>query len=261
VSGETAPVNTTDDLTGRTALVTGSGRNIGRAIAIALAERGANVVVNGHSDTEAIATVVGEIASVGGQAIGVTADVSDPDDVARMIADASETFGGVDIVVSNVGRRARLPFEEITIEEWNAIIATNLSAAFYLAHHALPAMRERGWGRIIHISGQDGFAGHIPERAANITAKAGLHGLSKAIAREYGVHGITANTVAPGPIDTVRDPAQYTHIDPEEVLSRMAIKRYGDSSDVAEACCYLAAESGRFVTGQAIHVNGGEFMF
>jgi NAD(P)-dependent dehydrogenase (short-subunit alcohol dehydrogenase family) len=250
-----------DALTGRTALVTGSGRNIGRAIAIAFARHGANVVVNGHRDRDAVDAVVDEITGEGGRAIGVIADVSNADEVGRMVAEATDAFGGVDIAVSNVGRRARLSFEAITVEEWNAIIATNLSGAFYIAHHTVPAMRERGWGRIIHISGQDGFAGHIPERAANITAKAGLHGLSKAIAREYGAHGITANTVAPGPIDTVRDPSQYAHIDPDEVVSRMAIKRYGHCDDVAEACLYLAGESGRFVTGQAIHVNGGEFMF
>ncbi|MET0920545.1 MAG: SDR family oxidoreductase [Acidimicrobiia bacterium] len=250
-----------DDLTGRTALVTGSGRNIGRAIALAFAERGANVVVNGHRDQAAIDAVVDEITAAGGKAIGLLADVSDADAVGRMVATATEAFGGVDISVSNVGRRMRLPFEQITVDEWNSTIATNLSAAFYIAHHTVPGMRERGWGRVIHISGQDGFAGHIPERAANVTAKAGLHGMAKAIAREYGVHGITANTVAPGPIDTVRDAAQYTHIDPDEVVSRMAIKHYGDSVDVAEACLYLAGESGRFVTGQVIHVNGGEFMF
>jgi 3-oxoacyl-[acyl-carrier protein] reductase len=254
-------MSSNDELAGRTAIVTGSGRNIGRAIALAFAERGVNVVVNGHRDQSAIDAVVAEITAAGGRALGVLADVSEPEDVRRIVAAGTDAFGAVDIVVSNVGRRARLAFEDITIEDWNAIISTNLSAAFYLAHYAVPAMRERGWGRIIHISGQDGWAGHIPERAANISAKAGLHGLAKAIAREYGIHGITANTVAPGPIDTVRDQSQYTHIDPEEVVSRMAIKHYGDVTDIAAACVYLAGESGRFVTGQAIHVNGGEFMF
>jgi 3-oxoacyl-[acyl-carrier protein] reductase len=248
-------------LTGRTAVVTGSGRNIGRAIAVAFAAQGANVVVNGHRDMDAIDAVVDEINAAGGRAIGVMADVSHPEDVARMVSTAAEAFGAVDIAVSNVAQRARLTFEEITIETWNSVLASNLSAAFYLAHHTVPAMRERGWGRIIHISGHDGFTGHIHSRAANITAKAGLHGLTKAIAREYGVHGVTANTVAPGAIDTVRDDTQYGHLDPAEVIARMAIKHYGECEDVAAACVYLAGESGRFVTGQAIHVNGGEFMF
>jgi 3-oxoacyl-[acyl-carrier protein] reductase len=254
-------MQTKPELADRTALITGSNRNIGRAIALAFAEQGTNVVVNGHRDAEAIADVVAEITDAGGSAIGVLADVSDPEEVGRMVATATEAFGGVDIAVSNVSRRARLSFEQISVDEWNSIIATNLSAAFYLAHHTVPAMRERGWGRIIHISGADGFTGHIPDRAANITAKAGVHGLAKAIAREYGVHGITANSVAPGPINTIRDEAQYTHLDPTEVVSRMPIKHYGDTSDIAEACLYLAGDSGKFVTGQVIHVNGGEFMF
>ena len=122
-------------------------------------------------------------------------------------------------------------------------------------------MRERGWGRVIHISGYDGWTGHIDKRAANVTAKAGLHGLAKAIAREYGVHGITANTVAPGAIATQRDDREYSHIDVAALRERLAIKHFGRPQDIAEACLYLAGESGRFVTGQVLHVNGGEFMF
>lgn len=248
-------------LAGRTAIVTGSGRNIGRGIALAFAAEGANVVVNGHRDRDAIDGVVQEIESSGGRALGVLADVSDADAVGSMVDEATRVFGGVDIAVSNVARRAQLAFEDITVDEWGSIIETNLSAAFYLAHHALPSMRERGWGRVIHISGYDGWTGHIDLRAANVTAKAGLHGLTKAIAREYGVYGITANTVAPGAIATQRNEADYSHIDPVALRERLAIKHFGRPQDVAAACVYLAGESGRFVTGQVMHVNGGEFMF
>jgi NAD(P)-dependent dehydrogenase (short-subunit alcohol dehydrogenase family) len=101
----------------------------------------------------------------------------------------------------------------------------------------------------------------MDQRAHNVTAKAGMHGLTKAIAREYGVHGITSNTVAPGAINTARDMSQYAHVNVEQVLARLAIKHPGDSDDIAEACLYLAANSGKYVTGQVIHVNGGEFMF
>lgn len=248
-------------LAGRTAIVTGSGRNIGRGIALAFAAEGANVVVNGHRDAEAIDAVVQEIESGGGSAIGVVADVSDAEAVGAMVTEAVDTFGAVDIAVSNVARRAQLAFEDISVDDWNSILATNLSSAFYLAHHALPQMRARGWGRVIHISGYDGWTGHIHKRAANITAKAGLHGLAKAIAREYGVHGITANTVAPGAIATQRDEAEYSHIDPVALRERLAIKHFGRPQDIAASCVYLAGESGRFVTGQVLHVNGGEFMF
>ena len=241
--------------------MTGSGRNIGRAIALALAAEGARVVVNGHRDRDAVDAVVGEIEGSGGRAVGVIADVSLPEDVERLVGEATDAFGGVDIAVSNVGVRRQQAFEDITIEDWHAVMAVNLHACFYLAHFTLPAMRERGWGRIIHISGYDGWTGHIDLRAHNVTAKAGMHGLTKAIAREYGHHGVTANTVAPGAIRTVRDRSQYSHIDLDAVRARLAVDHFGEPDDIAAACAYLAGEGGRFVTGQVIHVNGGEFMF
>lgn len=249
------------ELTGRTAVVTGSGRNIGRAIVLALAAAGADVAVNGHRDRAAIESVAEEAAALGVRSVAVTADVSDPDQVRVMTETVTSALGPIDIAVSNVGRRVRQPFEEITVEDWHATLAVNLHAAFYLAHWCLPGMRARQWGRIVHISGYDGWTGHIDQRAHNVTAKAGLHGLTKAIAREYGAHGVTANTVAPGAIRTRRDAEQYRHIDVEEVRKRLAAPGFGEPEDVAAACVYLAGESGRFVTGQVIHVNGGEFMF
>lgn len=249
-------------LAGHTAVVTGSGRNIGRAIALALAAAGADVVINGHRDRTRVDDVVGEVEALGGRAVGVMADVGKPEAVGDLVRWGEEAFGRpVDIAVSNVGQRRRQAFEEISVEDWHDVLTTNLSSAFYLAHHVLPGMRERGWGRVIHISGYDGWTGHIDQRAHNVTAKAGLHGLTKALAREYGPVGVTVNTVAPGAIATVRDPEQYRHIDVRDVLERLAIKELGRPEDVAAACVYLAGEAGRFVTGQVIHVNGGEFMF
>jgi 3-oxoacyl-[acyl-carrier protein] reductase len=248
-------------LAGRTAIITGSGRNIGRAIAQLFALEGAAVVVNGHANRGNVDAVVDEITAAGGRAIGIMADVSDPKEVERLVAETERALGPVDIAVSNVGRRSRQSFEEITIDDWRDTINYNLNSAFYLAHFVLPAMRRRGWGRIINISGYDGFTGHMDQRAHNVAAKAGMHGLTKAIAREYGVHGITCNTVAPGAIATTRDPAQYTHVNMEHVLARLAIKHPGKPDDIAEACLYLAGNGGTYVTGQVIHVNGGEFMF
>jgi 3-oxoacyl-[acyl-carrier protein] reductase len=248
-------------LAGRCAIVTGSGQNIGRAIALLFAAEGAAVTVNGHRDQTKVDAVVDEIVAAGGKAIGVMADVSDPQQVCRLVEETIERLGGVDVAVSNVGRRLRQSFEAITIEDWTSTINHNLNSAFYLAHYVLPHMRKAGWGRVINISGYDGVTGHMAERAHNVAAKAGMHGLSKAIAREYGVHGVTCNTVFPGAIATVRDVAQYAHVNREAVLERLAIKHFGASEDVAEACLYLAGDSGRFVTGQSIHVNGGEFMF
>lgn len=248
-------------LKGRVAIVTGSGQNIGRAIALAYAGAGAKVVVNGHSSKEKVDSVVAEIKAAGGEAIGIMADVGNPDDIKRLIDEAEAKLGPVDIAVSNVGRRLRQKFEDISIQDWHDTLNNNLNSMFYMAHFVLPRMRRRNWGRLIHVSGYDGFTGHMPERAHNVTCKAGMHGLTKALAREYGVHNITVNTVVPGAIATSRDLKQYAHIDPNQILARLAIKHPGDSEDMAAACLFLAGESGKFVTGQAIHVNGGEFMF
>lgn len=248
-------------LADRTAIVTGSGRNIGRGIAIALARCGANVVVNGHRDREAVDRVVAEITGAGGRAIGVIADVSDHAAVAAMVASATERFGGVDIAVSNVAFRPKQPFLDISIEDWHRVVDTNLSSAFYMARAVIPGMRTRRWGRIIHISGFDGFWGHVTERAHNVACKAGVHGLTKALAREFGADGITVNTVAPGAIDTVRDWSQYAHQEKARIESEIPIGRFGRIEEMAHACEFLCHPDGQFVTGQVIHVNGGHYMY
>jgi len=248
-------------LEGKTAVVTGSGRNIGRGIALALATQGANVVVNGHSDATAVQTVVDEIQAAGGQALGVMADVSLDAEVERLVHTAVEHFGSVDIAVSNVGIRQKQPFLEITPEDWDRVLRTNLTPAYSLARHAIPFMQAQRWGRIVLISGFDGFWGQVTERAHNITAKAGLHGLAMALAREFGPDGITANTVAPGAIDTVRDWSQYTHQMHEQLVREIPLGRYGQVAEVAAACELLCSPRGGFISGQVIHVNGGHYMY
>jgi 3-oxoacyl-[acyl-carrier protein] reductase len=244
-------------LTGRVAIVTGSGRNIGRAIALAFAGAGARVVINGHRDQAALDAVVDDIRRGGGEAIACLADVSHDDEIAGMVALARDTYGHVDIAVSNVGKRPYSAFLDITPDDWDDVIRTNLSAAFYLARHVIPMMRERRFGRIINISG---FFAHVTHRAHSVAAKSGLHGLSKALAREFGPDGITANTVAPGMIDTARDWSQYRHVDLENIVEDIPVRRVGTPDDIAEACLFLAGEGGGFVSGQVIHVNGGQMM-
>jgi 3-oxoacyl-[acyl-carrier protein] reductase len=247
-------------LTGKTAVVTGSGQNIGRAIAELFVAEGANVVVNGSSNKTIVDEVVDSLRERGGNAIGVMADVSDPEQVKRLIETAEGEFGRVDIAVNNVSVREKISFEDLSIDDWHRIIRINLHSAFYMSHYLLPRLREQGWGRIVHISGVDGFFGVVPNRAANITAKAGMHGLSKAIALEYGQHGVTANTVAVGAINTARDWSQYDHVDMAKVAEAIPSKSFGEPADIAEACLYLASDSGKFVNGQVVHVNGGQFM-
>jgi NAD(P)-dependent dehydrogenase (short-subunit alcohol dehydrogenase family) len=248
-------------LGGRTAIVTGSGRNIGRAIALALADQGANLVVNGHADRVAVDAVVEEVQGRGGRAIGVMADVGSDSDVAAMVRSAVEAFGSVDIVVSNVAIRRMQPFLEIAPEQWDEVLRTNLTAAYYLARHAIPLMRIGKWGRIVLVSGFDGFWGHVTHRAHNVTAKAGLHGLAMALAREFGPDNITANTVAPGAIDTVRDWTQYVHQPRERIEQEIPLGRFGKVEEVAAACELLCSDRGGFISGQVIHVNGGHFMY
>lgn len=247
-------------LDGRVALVTGSGRNIGRSIAESFAALGAQVVVNGHSDFETIEAVATGIRERGGKAVAIKADVSRDEDAKRLVGGVAEAFGGLDILVSNVGIRRYRPFLEITPEEWDEVIRTNLSAAFYLSRHAIPLMQPNKWGRVIVISGFDGFWGHVTHRAPNVAAKAGLHGLAKAIAREFGPDGVTANTVAPGAIDTVRDWSQYVHQARDKILDEIPLGRFGDIDEVAAACVLLASSAGGFISGQVIHVNGGHYM-
>ncbi|SDW10629.1 3-oxoacyl-[acyl-carrier protein] reductase [Albimonas donghaensis] len=254
-----APLHPTR-LDGRVALVTGSGQNIGRAIAIRLAEAGASVIVNGANSREKVDGTVAAIREAGGTAHGIMADVSEPAQVKEMVAEAIATFGKVDIAVSNVSRRLHKPFETITIEDWDWAIRTNLSSCFYLAHEVVPGMKDRGWGRIIHVSGYDGFTGHLTNRAYNIAAKSGMHGLSKAIGKELGPHGITANTLVPGAIDTSRDWSQYPNTVVEDVRDRVPVRRWGHVDDLAYGAVYLCTTGG-FVNGQALHLNGGDYMF
>lgn len=248
-------------LAGRTAIITGSGQNIGKAIALACARAGANVVLNGHRNADALEGVAAEARQLGANAMVALADVGDPDAVADLVRNAVDRFGSVDIAVSNVGVRHHQPFLEISIDDWKTILNTNLNAAFYLARSVLPHMIERHWGRIIHISGRDGF---FPKtnRAHNVTCKAGVFALAKAIAVEFGPNGITANTIAPGIIETTRDPVHYPDFEREYEARRqsMPVRRLGRVDDIAESCLYLCSEAGGFVTGQVLHVNGGEFI-
>lgn len=247
-------------LEGRTAIVTGSGRNIGRAIAETFGAAGAKVVVNGHRDRDAIEETAEAIRSRGGQALAILADVSDGAAVKELIRQTNETFGGPDIVVSNVSVRPYQAFLDITEEDWDHVLRTNLYSCFHMARHALPHMIDKKKGRLIHISGMDGAFGNVTHRAHNITAKAGMHGLAMSIAREFGEQGITANTIAPGPIETERDWSQYVHQDREMVKASVPLQRYGEVDEVAAACLFLASDAGGYVSGHVMHINGGHSM-
>ena len=252
----------TSSLADRTALVTGSGRNIGRAIALALARAGASVIVNGHRDREALDDVVSAIHAEGGHAHAVLADVSQGDAVRALVEEATRVFDRpVGIVVANVGVRRKQAFLELTEQDWRDCLAVNLDSACHLAQAALPGMLRAGRGRFIHLSGLPIHTGRYAGKVAVLAAKAGLQGLAKGLAAEFGAQGITSNVVAPGMVQTARDWDHYTHTREEQAITRIPAGRLGNVDDVAAACVYLASDAAAFVNGQTLHVNGGEVMF
>ena len=244
---------------GKVALVTGAGKNIGRCIALDLAERGASVVVNGRSDRAAVDSVVGEINAAGGQAIGCMADVSDEAATQRMIADTVAAFGGIDVVVSNAGLRRQTKFLEMSLAEWREILSVALDGGFILARAAVPHMIPRGGGAIVSLSGISTHVG-TPNRCHVSASKAGLEGLMRALAIELAPHAITCNCVAPGMVNTVRG-ASAGGPGPHALAERgIPLGRRAAVEEISAAVRYLAGPDGRYVTGQTLHVNGGLFL-
>ncbi|HEX4244470.1 MAG TPA: 3-oxoacyl-ACP reductase family protein [Acidimicrobiales bacterium] len=250
-----------EGLSGRTVIVTGAGRNIGRAIALTFGDAGCNVVVNARSNGDEAAEVVDSVNAGPGKAIAVLGDVGDPDFDEELVRAAVDRFGGVDCLINNAGRRRLQSLLDITPEDWDTILRSNLSAMFYLSRLVLPGMVERRWGRIINIGGPDGQSG-APFRAHNVTCKAGLIGLVKAISIEFAHAGITANVVVPGMMDTTRSPIDYPGWPPSQqtISSRVPTARLGTSDEVAYACRFLSSHAAAYVTGQTLHVNGGMYM-
>ncbi len=243
-------------LQGKVALVTGAGKNIGRGIALHLARDGASVVVNGRADRAAVDAVVAEINAMGGQARGIMADVTDPDAVQRMAAEAVAAFGGIDIAVSNPGVRRQTPFLQISAAEWREIMAVALDGAFHLAQAVVPSMIARGGGSFIAMSGVSNHVG-TPNRAHVSASKAGLEGLIRALAIELAPQGIRCNCVAPGTIDTVRGAAAGPL---PGVTGGVPLGRKGSVDEIAAVVRLLAGPEGGYITGQTVHANGGMFM-
>jgi len=245
----------------RTALITGAGRNIGRAIALALARNGYQIAVNVRENHDEAGAVVREVRAAGAAAMSVLGDIGEPDVDESIVAAVRARFGGIDCLINNAGRRPRQALLDITPTQWDSVLSTNLSAMFYLSRLVLPGMIDRGWGRIINIGGPDGQTGSA-FRAHNVTAKAGVIGLVKAISKEYAHLGITANVVVPGMTDTTRAVSEYPGWPPSQdcLRKRVPAGRLGRVEEVAAACAFLASDAASYVTGQTLHVNGGMVM-
>ncbi|MCK6256978.1 3-oxoacyl-[acyl-carrier-protein] reductase [Fictibacillus sp. KIGAM418] len=245
-------------LKGKTAIVTGASRGIGRAIALELAKNGAKVAVN-YAGSEAKAQeVVDEIRSMGQDAIAVQANVADSESVSAMVKTVIEEFGALDILVNNAGITRDNLIMRMKEDEWDAVLDTNLKGVFLCTKAVTRQMMKQRKGRIINISSIVGVSGN-PGQANYVAAKAGVIGLTKSTAKELASRNITVNAVAPGFIDT-----DMTHVLEEnvkgEMLKAIPLARFGSTEDISSLVTFLASDSSSYITGQTIHVDGGMVM-
>jgi len=246
------------ELSGKVALITGGARNIGRAIAQSLAAGGATVMVNANTSRADAEQTVAMIGKNGGKAALHMADVTDAAAVGGMVDALVAQFGRIDLLINNAAIRAETPFAEITLEHWRRVLATVLDGAFICTQACLPHIVEAGGGAVVNIGGLTGHKGALG-RAHVVTAKAGLAGMTKALALELAPHNITVNCVVPGTVETVRGlpgaPAR-----PEHRRALPPAGRRGAPEEIAAMVRMLCGPDARYVTGQSIHVNGGGLM-
>ncbi|MBV9200066.1 MAG: SDR family oxidoreductase [Alphaproteobacteria bacterium] len=242
-------------LDGKVALITGSGRNIGRATALKLAGEGAHIVVNARANQAEADTVAREVRDLGVKSLAILADVANKNQVDTLAERALSEFGRVDILINNAAIRPHKPFTEVTVQDWERVRGVVLDGAFYLTQAVIPSMVKNGYGRILFFTGDGAFNGGSG-RAHVSAAKMGLIGMARALASEFAAHNIRANVVSPGSIDTRRDnPEWYQGRVPN--AAGIPLGRQGHVDEIAATCLFLVSDDGGFITGQTIHVNGG----
>ena len=245
------------ELSGKVAIVTGAGRNIGRAIALALAEGGASILVNARSNRPEADAVAREVEANGGKALVHIGDVVDGAAVQAMADAAVKHFGRVDILVNNAALRQEKPFAEMNYADWREILDVTLDGAFHCTKACLPWLKQSGAGTIVNIGGLSAHTG-AKDRAHVVTAKAGIIGFTRALAHDLADSGITVNCVVPGLIATPRpkdkpEPAHHT-------THQTITGQRGKPEDVAAAVRFLCGPGARYVNGQLIHANGGAYL-
>ena len=245
-----------ENLDGKVALVTGASRRIGRSTALGLARHGADLVITARAARDEIEAVADEIRAIGRKATVAMGDVTKEADVGRMVQEAAKAHGRIDILVNNAAIRRQAPFLEMTLAEWREINAVILDGAFLMSRAVLPVMLENGGGTIVNIGGMTGHTG-AKARAHVCAAKAGIVGLTKAIAVEFADQGITANCVVPGKIGGQRSATSGASPD---TGAKILLGREGDIEEAAGVVVSLCLPYSRFMTGQSVHVSGGLYM-
>jgi len=242
-------------LDGKVALVTGSGRNIGRTTVLKLAAEGAHVVVNSRTNQVEADAVAREAQARGVKALSIVADVGKKDQVEAMAAKVLSEFGRVDILINNAAVRPHKPFTELTAQDWEAVRSVVLDGAVYLTRAVIDSMVKNRYGRIVFFTGEGAFMGGSG-RAHVSAAKMGLVGLARGLASEFAAHNIRVNVVSPGSIDTARaNPEWYQGRTP--TAAGIPLGRQGTVDEIAATCLFLVTDDGGFITGQTIHANGG----
>lgn len=245
-------------LDGKVALVTGASSGIGRAIALAFGANGARVTINCHQRLEAAQDVARQIREAGGEAKVYQADVTNGPAVRKMVADVEAELGPIDILVNNTGAAYQLfPFAEMTEEFFDNVMSVNLRSTFLVTRAIVPGMIQRKRGSVINLSSVAARTGGGPGELAYVTAKGGVSAFTRALAKELGVHGIRANTLAPGPIDTPFHQGVRSRETLMSIAARVPLGRIGLPDDLVGAALLLASEAGAYITGQCIEVNGG----
>jgi 3-oxoacyl-[acyl-carrier protein] reductase len=238
----------------RTALITGSGRNIGKAIALHLAEDGYNIVLNGSQDRAACEAVAEQCKAHGAETLIEMCNIGDREKVQAMAKSAIGKFGAVDVLVNNAAVRPDGDFLTVAEEEWQRVMDINFYSAFHLARACVPGMLEKGWGRIINFTGmnaQQGYAG----KAAVSVSKHALWGLTKSLSKEFGRQGVTTNIISPG---TIPDPSEDVSVPRfQTLLEKNPVGRLGTGDDIAAVVDLLITDQGGFINGQMLQINGG----
>ncbi|MBA7654131.1 3-oxoacyl-[acyl-carrier-protein] reductase FabG [subsurface metagenome] len=243
------------NLSNKVAIVTGSARGIGQAIALKLAEVGASVVVNDIGEAETLESVAEEIKAMQRNGLAVIADVSSPADVARLVETTISAYGRVDILVNNAGITRDQLLLRMSDEDWDSVIKVNLKSVFLCTRAVLRQMIKQRWGRIISLASIVGIVGNAGQ-ANYASAKAGIIGFTRSVAKEVASRGITANAIAPGFIETGMT-KKLEDNQREELQKRIPVGYIGSPRDVAEAVAFLASEEARYITGQVLGVDGG----